>query len=186
MAYATLADLKAYLGIETGDDDALLQQLLESAQVMVDGWCRRTFEAEADSARTFDEYDVAGDLLLFGADLCAVTSVVEGSSTLTRGTDYLTRPRNDDDAPWWGLRRLTGDWDGDAEIVVTGRWAYSTSAPADVEQATKRLAAYLYRQKDNAGGDLDRTIIAGNTTILPAAWPADIERTLRPYRRVTA
>ena len=186
MAYATLADLKSYLGIETADDDAILQQLLGAAQALIDRWCRRIFEADEDSARTFDADDVAGDLLLFGADLCAVTSVVEGDSTLTRGTDYLTRPRHDDDAPWWGLKRIGTTWSADDDIVIMGRWAYATSAPADIEQATKRLAAYLYRQKDNAGGDLDRTIIAGNTTILPAAWPADVERMLRPFRRVTA
>ena len=47
MAYATLVDLKAYLGIATNlkTDDALLTSLLARAQVAVDSHCRRTFEA---------------------------------------------------------------------------------------------------------------------------------------------
>ena len=76
-------------------------------------------------------------------------------------------------------------WDGDGEVVVTGRWAYSVTAPDDIRHATVRLAAYLYRQKDNAAGDLDRTVVVGGTTILPAVFPHDVERMLRPYRRVT-
>jgi hypothetical protein len=181
MAYVALNDLKQYLGIETGDDDALLQSLLTAAQAMVDAWCRRTFEAATDTVRSYRAADADGETLHLGADLCAVASVVDGDETLVRGATYTTRPRAD--APFYALQRV-GAW-GDGDILVAGRWAYATAAPADVVHATMRLAAYLYRQKDNAAGDLDRTIIAGNTTILPAAFPADVDRLLRPYRRVT-
>ena len=186
MAYAELSDLRSYLGVESNDDDALLQGFIASAQALIDRHTGRTFEASADEARTFDNWDFAGDLLLFGADLCAVTSVVEDGSALARNTDYYTRPRIDTDAPFYGLRKADNDaWQTDAEVVVTGRWAYSITAPDDIRHATVRLAAYLYRQKDNAAGDLDRTVIVGGTTILPAVFPGDIDRMLRPYRRVT-
>ena len=75
---------------------------------------------------------------------------------------------------------------GDSEnaITVTGKWAYSTSAPSDIAHVCKRLAAYIYRQKDNAG-DLDRAVIAGNSTILPAQIPSDIRLMLTPYKRLS-
>lgn len=186
MAYAELSELRAYLGVESNDDDALLQGFLATAQALIDKHTGRIFEASADEARTFDEYDVAGDTLLFGADLCVVTSVDEDGSILSRNDDYMTRPRIDADAPFWGLRRMdNAAWTTDGDIVVTGRWSYSVTAPDDIRHATVRLAAYLYRQKDNAAGDLDRTVIVGGTTILPAVFPGDIDRMLRPYRRVT-
>lgn len=186
MAYAELSELRAYLGVESNDDDALLQGFLASAQALIDKQAGRTFEATADESRTFDEWDVAGDLLILGADLCSVTSVVEYGSALVRNDDYYTRPRVDSDAPFYALRRADNmAWDGDGEVVVTGRWAYSVTAPDDIRHATVRLAAYLYRQKDNAAGDLDRTVVVGGTTILPAVFPHDVERMLRPYKRVT-
>lgn len=186
MAYAELSELRSYLGVESNDDDALLQGFLATAQALIDKHTGRTFEAPTDESRTFDENDVAGDMLLFGADLCSVTAVVEDGSTLSRNDDYMTRPRIDADAPFWGLRRMDSeDWTIDGDIVVTGRWAYSITAPDDIRHATVRLAAYLYRQKDNAAGDLDRTVIVGGTTILPAVFPGDIDRMLRPYRRAT-
>lgn len=186
MAYAELSELRAYLGVESNDDDALLQGFLAAAQALIDKHTGRTFEAAADEARTFGEWDTAGDMLLFGADLCSVTAVVEDGVTLSRNDDFVTRPRIDADAPFYGLRKFDNDtWTEDGDIVITGRWAYSVTAPDDIRHATVRLAAYLYRQKDNAAGDLDRTVVVGGTTILPAVFPGDIERMLRPYRRVT-
>ena len=186
MAYAELSELRSYLGVESNDDDALLQGFLAAAQAMIDKYAGRTFEASADEIFTFSEWVIAGDLLILGTDLCTVTSVVQDGVALVRNEDYYTRPRVDSDAPFYALRKPDGGaWDGDGGVVVIGRWAYSITAPDDIRHATVRLAAYLYRQKDNAAGDLDRTVVVGGTTILPAVFPNDIEKILRAYRRVT-
>ena len=68
------------------------------------------------------------------------------------------------------------------QIAVTGKWGYSLTAPADVVQATVRLAAWFYRQKDNAAGD--QAIVTGDVTVLPARLPEDVRKLLRPYLRV--
>ena len=187
MGYASLADLTTYLGIDASTaDDALLTQFLARAQAAVDGICHRTFEATADSTRHYDYRSVDNCALYLDADLCAVTSVVNGDGITIGGAAYTTEPRNM--TPWYALklRAAVGlAWDGwNSDIAVTGKWAYSLTAPADVQQATIRLAAWMYRQKDNTGGDAP--MIAGDVTILPARIPSDVEALLAPYlRRLT-
>ena len=184
MAYASLSDLTAYLGIdESTADDALLTQLLARAQAAVDGMCQRTFEASADSTRHYDCRSVDGLTLYLDADLCAVTSVVNGDGITVAPTSYTTEPRNLTPFHALRLRSVVGlAWDGiSADIAVTGKWAYSLTVPADVQHATVRLAAWMYRQKDNTGNDAP--VIAGDITILPARIPTDIESMLAPYVR---
>ena len=179
MAYASLSDLTAYLGIdESAIDDVLLTQLLARAQAAVDEHCNRTFEAPTATARRYDYRSINGRTLHIDADLCAISSIVNGDGVTIAGTEYTTEPRNV--TPWHALRLRPASayaWDGiTGDIVVTGKWAHSATAPADVQHATVRLAAWMYRQKDNTGNDAP--VIAGDITILPARIPSDIERLL--------
>lgn len=183
MAYATLYDLQTYLGIDEAADDTLLTSLLTRAQAAIDSRTRRTFEAAADSVRRFDERAIGGRLLYLDADLCAITSVVNGDGVTIAGAEYTTEPRNAQ--PWHALVLRPSSpyaWDGvTGDIAITGRWAYSTNAPQDIAHACIRLAAWMYRQKDNTGGDLP--MIAGDVTILPSRLPADVAELLDPYVR---
>ena len=192
MAYCGVDELKEYLGVTGATDDAMLLTLLAAAQRTIDSYCARTFEATADTVRTFDsQRDVDGYTLTVDADLCAITSIVSGDGTTISNSHYVTEPRNE--TPYYAIRLKasagkvwTSTVAGDSEnaITVTGKWAYSTSAPSDIAHVCKRLAAYIYRQKDNAG-DLDRAVIAGNSTILPAQIPSDIRLMLTPYKRLS-
>ena len=192
MAYCGVDELKEYLGVTGATDDAMLLTLLAAAQRTIDSYCARTFEATADTVRTFDsQRDVDGYTLTVDSDLCAITSIVNGDGTTISNSHYVTEPRNA--TPYYAIRLKasagkvwTSTVAGDSEnaITVTGKWAYSTSAPSDIAHVCKRLAAYIYRQKDNAG-DLDRAVIAGNSTILPAQIPSDIRLMLAPYRRLS-
>jgi len=194
MAYCVVAtDLKPYLGIAaaTVTDDALLTQLVTRAQAMIDKYCDRTFEASADSTKYLDAVDdVEGVILHLGSagDLCAITSVTNGDDEVVASDEYVTEPRGS--TPYRALRLLassdvswTYDEDHENAITIVGKWAYSATAPADITHACTRLAACLYRQKDNAG-DMDRAIVAGNATILPAKLPSDVAEILKPYRRL--
>ena len=192
MAYCGVEELKEYLGVTGATDDAMLLTLLAASQRTIDSYCARTFEATADTVRTFDsQRDVDGYTLTVDSDLCAITSIVNGDGTTISNSHYVTEPRNE--TPYYAIRLKasagkvwTSTVSGDSEnaITVTGKWAYSTSAPSDIAHVCKRLAAYIYRQKDNAG-DLDRAVIAGNSTILPAQIPSDIRLMLAPYRRLS-
>lgn len=185
--YTTLEALKSYLGVATSADDALLGDLIERASAAVDALCRRRFRADADSTRAFDaRRDTDGRTLWLDADLCALTSVVNGDGETVPSGDLLTWPRV---GPPWSEIRLTGasavGWTYAATpenaIYVTGRWAYSVTPPDDIIHATVRLAAWFYRQKD-VGYEPARPTFAGVT--YTSDLPADVLALLAPYRRL--
>lgn len=191
MAYTTVSALKTYLGVVGNTDDALLTALIARAQAIVDAYCGRTFEAAQDSTRKLDaKLSVSPDkrTLYVERDLCAITSITNGDGVSVAASEYVTEPRWE--KPFYGitLKResdIRWTWDNTPEdaITVVGRWAYSATAPADIVQATERLAAYLYRQKDNMS-DLDRAVaVSGNMTVLPQSLPRDVQLILAPYRR---
>jgi len=56
--------------------------------------------------------------------------------------------------------------------------------PTDIVSANRRLAAWMYRQKDTQQGDQDRPILAGDgSVIMPTTLPQDVEKLLLPYTR---
>lgn len=184
MAYATLSEIKRYLGISSTDDDALLATLSDAASRMIDNLTGRTFEAPADTTRYHTEDNVDGDTLWFDTDVAAITSITNGDGVVVASTNWRTKPRNQ--TPYYAVELKEDSsvtWDTDSgDIAVVGRFAYSTTAPDVVAQVCVRIVAYLYRQKDNMG-ELDRAIIAGNTTLLPAELPRDILIMLASYKR---
>ena len=201
MSYATIAQLKEYAGISLSGDDALLTRLLATAQASVDAYCHQPFEALVDTTRYFDPlHDTRAGSIGYGygygytrtlyldAPLCAITSVTNGDGTVIAASDYVTEPRNM--TPWFALslkmtssKQWTYSGSPENSVAIVGKWAYSVTAPADIQQATLRLATWLYRQRDNAL-DLDRAVIVGNATIAPTRIPMDVMTMLEPYKRL--
>jgi len=195
MAYTTIALVKAYLGITGAGDDALLTNLLDQACTAIDSHCQRTFSASADSTRYYTVgQDTRGPDLYLDEDLCAITSVTNnaddgsGGTALTEGTHYIGLPRNK--TPYHVLHLLssadtywTYTYDAEAGIAVVGRFAYSTTAPNDIIHATERLVGYYFRQKDSQVFDVTAIPDAGVITV-PVGIPADVERLLKPYKRI--
>lgn len=56
--------------------------------------------------------------------------------------------------------------------------------PASIRQACTRLAAFLYRQKDNQAGDSDRAVVGPTGIIMPIALPADVQSLLQPWVKI--
>lgn len=189
MAYTTNSDLKTLLGVTGSGDDTLLTTLIAAAQAAIDAYCRQTFEASGDTTRYFDAVrDVDGPRLLLDYPLCAITTLTNGDGNTVDSSQYVKEPRNG--TPWYALTLKANAgvaWTYSAApenaISIAGRWAYATSAPADIVQACKQLAGYLYRRRNNAL-DLDRTVVVGEATIMPLSIPRDVLTLLRPYRRL--
>jgi hypothetical protein len=192
MAYCSAADVKTYLGISGAGDDTLLGKLIERAQQAIDSYTQRTFEASADTERTFDtERDVDGPTLWLDEDLCSIATITNGDGTEVTSSEYTTEPRNR--TPYYAIRLLssaniiwetdTTNYDHEDSITVEGKWAYSTSAPADIVHACIRLASYYYRQKDAQVFDTTVTPELGIITV-PQGMPRDIENVLAPYKRI--
>lgn len=182
MSYCTVVDVTQHLGIESAEDDALIQSYIEAAQSAIDAKCHRKFEATADSVRYID---AAGDhirgLTLYldqaGSELCQITSVVNGDGVTVASTDYVTTPRYDTPYTALRLKTLSGlywrwDEDWEAAIAITGRWAYSVTAPAAIKQACIMLAAFYYRQKDVPFQDV--TAVEQGVVIRPIGIPAAV------------
>ena len=194
MAYATVAQLRAYLGLDLNIDDPLLESLLGRGQAAIEHYTHRIFEAASDTTKLFDaqldtsDHYMVLDWTPYGLDLCQITTVTNGDGTTISASAYVTNPRNA--TPWYGLRfklnsglYWTFDADPENAISIAGRWAYSVTAPADIVQATVRMAAYLYRQKDS--GTFDVTAIPGSGVIeVPQGIPRDVVKMLDPYRRL--
>lgn len=197
MAYTTKDALKVYLGIASAEtsDDTLLTEMIARAQAAIDRECRQSFEALADSTRYYltTSVDAGGAVdgrdLILDAPLAALTSVTNGDGELVDSGDTTLLPLNGTPKYAIRLKQSSGLWwtygdDVESDLVaVTGRFAYSVSAPVDIVHATTRLAAWFYRQRENAN-DLDRTIIVGDTTLLPGRWPQDVRELIEPYVRI--
>lgn len=189
MAYCTNSDVKIYLGISGSGDDTLLTSLCTRAQAMVDRYCNRTFEASSNTDRKFDAVrDTVLGVLFLNEDLASINTITNGDATTVTSGQYVTEPRAV--TPYYAIRLLasaniawTYTTDPENAITINGKWAYSTSAPADVVHATIRWAAYLYRQKDASTFDTTASPDLGVITV-PQGIPADVEKLLAPYRKI--
>jgi len=177
MAYATVSELKAYLGVGSDADDALLASLLERATAAVDAYTRRWF-ADVDETRLYSAESVEATTLHLDAPLLEATQItIDGVVADLNGCALL--PRNG--PRYYAIMRLAG-WRGSV-IAVTGLWGWSTTPPADIVHATVRWAGYMYRQRDAQVFDVTALPDSGVITV-PAGIPSDVRVLLEPYRSV--
>lgn len=166
--YATLAELKQRLGIDTSDttEDTVLTAVLASATAAVNSFCDRQFnDAGTTSAReyrpaTCDHVDV-DDFSTTTGLIVAVDTGGDGTyATTLTASDYLTEPLNGivNGQPGWPyseIVHLTGRWPTPRTkrptVRVTARWGW-TAVPAPVKQATLIMAHETARQKEAPGG----------------------------------
>ena len=154
MAYQTLEELKAYMGLDTDDtdNDALLTAMLSRAQTRIETYCRTAFEASVDTTRKFDvtSLDYGGDIygadnpslntiwqttasawnilwrtrLWFDQPLAQLTSVTVDGETL-EASEYRLDPLNDNPKHSLFFTDLILSFNTTSTIDVIGRWAHS-------------------------------------------------------------
>jgi uncharacterized phage protein (predicted DNA packaging) len=195
MAYVTTAQVKRYINIDTDTttDDTLIDDLIPRAQAEIDAHCNRTFEASANSTRYFNavehvERDGRNALLYLDNDLCAINSITNGDGTTVTALQYTTQPRNE--TPYFAIKLLassgvawTYDDDPEDAIAISGKWAYSTSAPADIVQSCIELVVWMYRRRDTFV-DFERPQMSPDGTyFVPTSMPKGVEARLKRYKR---
>ena len=194
MAYTTFGDVNTYLGTSAAGDNTLITDLITRAQAVIDTYTGRTFEHSSVGAKRYFTVgeDTEGKTLYLDEDLCSTSTVVTDADgdadSLTENTDFIMYPRNE--APYnkiclLGSSDYSWSYTSNPEfgIEVTGKWAYSSSAPDDIEHACIRLAAYFYRQKDSQVFDVTAIPDAGIIS-MPKGIPEDVKIALLPYRRI--
>lgn len=198
MAYATLSELKVYVGIPTGDvvDDAVLTLALDAATAQVDAYCDRTFTAE--SVVSTRDYQATETGLLDIEPISTTTGLIvqtddnnDGTfeTTWTLGTDYRLEPINAaaHSLPWTRLVALGTRWFPRPKyrpgVRVTAKYGWpGGTAPAPVKKATLILASKLFKRKDAPFGVAGTVEYGSELRIL--AGDQDAERLLKPYRRL--
>lgn len=187
-SYASLATLKAMLGIVDTSRDALLQIELTAAAEQVDRKCGRTFTiAAVASTRTIP---VSGNLTsgnaLIVPDIAdptglAVTTGTPGAWTSLASTSFYVAP---EDAIVRGfpislLRSayLATPWAYAPYVQVTARWGWP-AVPAAVQKATLLIAARLYARRLSPEGIIGSQDWGG---IRVARIDPDVLGLLSPY-----
>lgn len=191
--YTTLQSLKTYLKIDDSVDDALLEQIIESASRSIDRIANRRFYLDANaSART---YRPIGNLRVQVDDFGTTSGLVVKTdpnatgtyeTTFTLNTDYIVEPTN---ALAKGRPFTTITIVGPTafslpinywpQVEVTARWGWP-SVPDDIEQATLILSADLYKRRDSIGGVLGLSELGA---IRMSPLGRDISAIVRAYRK---
>lgn len=193
MSYIDVEAARAYMGAESPDDDELIQALIDSAQNWIEEYCNRKFEARTET-RQYSVY-YAGfkgsggvyspDVIYLDDDLLSVTTFTNGDGTVIPSSGYWLEPRNYSPA---GIIRLKTNpsacfvFNTDASVTILGSWGFTTGPSAIIQQATKRLTAYLYAQRAAPVYDITAEPGAGVITV-PQGMPIDVTRMLNNFRR---
>lgn len=198
MPYATLSELKAFVGIPDADDadDDVLQDALDSASAQVDAFCDRTFEA--DAMVTTRDYMIRTTGQLDVDPISTTTGLIvqadqdnDGTfeTTWTIGTDFRLEPINAaaNGEPWTRLVALGTRWfprlNYRPGVRVTAKFGWpGGTAPAPVKHAVLIQASRLFKRKDAPFG-VAGSVEFGSEIRLLAKLDPDVESLVRPFRR---
>lgn len=159
--YASLAQLKAELGIGDSARDTLLTRKLNAASLAVNGYTKRPDGFWLAAAATTRVFDLPGQLLdgktVLVDDIGSLTDLAIATGTsgaFTAVTGYDTTVGN---ALAQGRAietiYLPGGWPAwsGQQLQITARWGWPV-VPADVVEATIIEAMRLYKRKDSPEG----------------------------------
>lgn len=123
-------------------------------------------------------------LLDLGDDLCQITSLVNGDGTIIDPTQYWLWPLGGiygrGNPPFSQIKlKTTTQWNMamDSVLSVTGRFAYSLTAPENIKTAMKVLVSYRYHQRGNQ--NFDAVQLPDGSIQIPRGFPADVRAILR-------
>lgn len=163
MAHATLAELRAYVGIPVADtaDDVNLTLALDAATSQVDRYCDRVFTQ--DGAVVARAYMVTDATYLEVDPITTTVGLVvktddnaDGTyeTTWVLGTDYRLEPINAvaEGRPFTRLVGLGTRWfprnTYRPGVEVTAKSGWGATIPPAVKQATLIQAMHLFKRKD--------------------------------------
>lgn len=198
MAYATLAELRAYVGIPLADtaDDVGLQLALDAAAAQVDGYCDRVFSIDATVTTRYYSPVAGGSLDV--DPIATLTGLIvatdeDGNGTYetawTINTDFRADPPNAvaTNRPWTrliglGTKRFpTSPYRPTVSVTAKFGWPLGV-APAPIKAAVLIQASRLWKRKDAPFG-VAGSVEFGSEVRLLAKLDPDVELLLRPYRR---
>lgn len=191
-AYTTLNTVKAALRITDNVDDTLIENAINTASRMIDGYCQREFYNAGTAARVF----AASDELYIDIDDLAGTAITLQTDTQATGdyditwspTDYQLEPLNGKLAgQTWAYTRIRAvlnylfPVENDLALVkVTGVWGWP-AIPQAIEYATIMQSQRLFKRLDSPTGILgfgDMGAVRVTRQLDP-----DVAEMVHPFRR---
>lgn len=190
MAYTTLEDVKAYLGITETTDDAIIESSIAAAKLAIDNYCSTSFDVSDDTTRLFDCRSdlIAGRSLHLDRHTLAeapVSVTIDGVNVTDAVKVYGDAPYHElilSGSSGYSWRGMYGSSDPEDAISITGKWGYSTTPPSDVVRAAVIWSSHLYQIKDAApDGTLSLSTVEEQQRVV--AIPVNARELLSPYRR---
>lgn len=187
--YVGTTDVLTYLSIVGTTENGLISECIDRAEGAIDAYTRRNFAGTAGTLlfnRYQDARRVRENALYLDSDLLTLDYLQNGDGQVIPLGSVWLEPRN---LPPYRAVRLKSayvwTWNTDDDVIVAGTLGFSRTPPDDIQQATVRLAAYYYRQKDvGAMSDVAGFQDAGNVPIAKG-MPDDVRYLLAPYRSRT-
>ena len=150
MAYPTLSDLKAQLGITGNDQDTRLAGALAGARGAVENYCGYVWERTDAETRTFERRGGGAQGSWFDISNPGLLSIQAGEVwRYVRPDDVLMLLDSD-----YVLRRFSVGGDGPYDRItvggvyefcrITGVWGAGLVAPAEVGEVVKMVATAIY------------------------------------------
>lgn len=185
--YCNPDDVKGKLNITgTTYDDALLSHC-KTVSVWIDEWCGYpvdSFIVATNTTRYYYPQDICGNVLHLDMPLVSISSVTNGDGSAITSGMYRLQPRNFDRK--YEIMLLTSySWlfSVDGEVTVTGKFGYSTSAPAPVTEAATQFAGWIFKRYQAALQDATANFDLGQL-VYSKAVPDQIKALLEPYKRI--
>lgn len=188
--YATLAQIKAAIGVSDTYDDSLLEMAVESASRQIDSYTERFFYNAGTATKIFaplDNYVCATDDFI---SLSQVQTSEDGESydTTWEAADWQAEPLNGIsggiDTSYTQIRAVDSylfpTRGGEATVRVTGVWGWS-SVPIAVTQATVILGSRIFKRLDSPLG-----VISGEYGSIRVGFrlDPDVQHLIEPYRKI--
>lgn len=156
MSYCTVADVKdpGRLDITTTTPDAVIAQLINAVSLKLDQWHNLPtggFAVSADTTRYYQYSDLKHGRLYLDMPCLSVTSLTNGDSSVIPSGGYRLHPRNESRKHF--IELLSGYGWGfttDGEIIVVGKFGYSTAVPDNIAEACAMWSAYLLKRYQGA------------------------------------
>jgi len=189
MTYPTLANLRTWVNVATGDDSPL-QWAVDAAIAYVEKSTGRLFVAATETrsyvpGKNFVSHDHFTLHLM--NDLVSVTTLTNGDGVEISSSDY-TLYSNSGSAPYHQI--VLHPWSSvrfgfvSQNITVAGDWGYSADCPDDVFEAILVLAQHDYLARQTGQGGPVAVGARRSGLVIPAdKIPALVETVIARYTR---
>lgn len=165
--YASLADIKAHIGVTDTVDDAQLERVVEVASRAIDDYTGRRFYLDAaPSSRVFYPTNM---LVAEVDDISTASGLVVKTDNDDTGTYETTWDANmfvllplnanvasPEPRPYSAFRAINGNswptWNERPSLQVTAQWGWPDAVPGRVTYACLLKAARLFRRKASPDG----------------------------------